>query len=172
MYCIFQTSITNASLTIGSSPFTNTPGPSILDTLDIPNEQPTTSSEAVRAMLANTTGRFVPVDQPDTPALQATSNEDEHALMALLSRIANSNNEQNELVDFTPAQKVAVFDLLVSLGLRSGNRSPTHLRDDVDPAHLRNKGSRIISEGYTALLFEGIVSICTSSPQRSMLTRS
>lgn len=91
---------------------------------------------------------------------------------ANILNIANFNGVSNELVGFTNAQKIASWDGLVALGLRAAHRSPTHLRDEVDLAHLRNKGNRRIHEGYTAVLFEGIVRTKAQSLLSTNIARS
>ncbi len=88
---------------------------------------------------------------------------------ANLINISNFNGTTNTLARFTTAQKCATFDLIVALGLRAPGRSPTHLRDDVDLAHLRNKTNRSIHENYTAVLFEGIVRITAHHKYRLLI---
>lgn len=88
---------------------------------------------------------------------------------ANLLNIGNFNGESHDLVNFPNARKVAAWDAIVALGLRAAHRPPNHLRDDVDLAHLKSKTNRLIHEGYTAILFEGLVRI---DQPRWMLTNS
>ncbi|KLO10989.1 hypothetical protein SCHPADRAFT_891915 [Schizopora paradoxa] len=78
---------------------------------------------------------------------------------ANLLNVGQNNNGARDITDFDDASKIEVFDLIVALGLRSGFRSPTHLRDEVDLAHVRNKARRMSHEQLTSVLFEGICTL-------------
>ncbi len=60
--------------------------------------------------------------------------------------------------NFTPEQKIAVFDLLFALGAKSQNPAYGFLHQKVHPSYIRNGDDRRVHMNYSNILLAGAVS--------------